>query len=336
LAARPGFVAQAVVVVRETLAGAEPACPELRSVMNAGPYPNHAIAVVAPFPAGHVSDLHPRLLAPHVAEALAQPVIVENWSGASGTVALERLRDAAPDGYTVMMHGFGGLAVTPHLVKVSYDSRTDFSPIIRLMSVPLVLVVNASLPVGGVDELIALARENPGRVKGGSFGIGSNSHLALTLFNRSTGLEIPHTPYSGGFDTTEDLVKSGFDLMFEFPPVVMRHVAAGRLKPLAVTANRRSPVLPDIPTLEEAGIRGVEITGWQGLIGPHGLPREIITTLNSVFAHAQGIPEVRHSMQADGYNIEDGTPEDFAAFITDEYERWGALIEAEGIRVTPA
>jgi tripartite-type tricarboxylate transporter receptor subunit TctC len=304
--------------------------------MKAAPYPNRAIAVVAPFPAGHVSDLHPRLLAPHVAEALQQPVTVENWPGASGTMALERLKDVAPDGYTVMMHGFGGLAVTPHLVNVGYDPRTDFSPIVKLMSVPLVLVVNASLPVNSVDELIALAREDPDRVKGGSFGVGSNSHLALTLFNRSTGLEIPHAAYPGGFKTTEDLVKSGFDLMFEFPPVVISQIAAGRLKPLAVTANRRSTVLLDIPTLEEAGIRGVEITGWQGIIAPRGLPREIITTLNSAFAEAQGIAEVRHTLEADGYKTEAGTPEEFAAFITDEYERWGTLIQAEGIRVTPA
>jgi tripartite-type tricarboxylate transporter receptor subunit TctC len=304
--------------------------------LNSPPYPSRAIAVVAPFPPGHVSDLHPRLVAPHVAETLQQPVTVENWPGASGTAALERLKDVAPDGYTVMMHGFGGLAVTPHLVNVTYDPRTDFSPIIKLVSVPLVLVVNASLPVDNVDELIALARRDPDRVKAGSFGVGSNSHLALTLFNRSTGLEIPHTAYTGGFETTEDLVKSGFDLMFEFPPVVMPHIAAGRLKPLAVTADRRSTVLPDTPTLQDAGLRGVQITGWQGIIGPKGLPREVITTLNSAFAEAHAIPDVKDSMEADGYRIEAGTAEEFAAFITDEFERWGDLIRAEGIRVSAA
>lgn len=304
--------------------------------MNSAPYPNRGIAVIAPFPPGHVSDLHPRLLAPHVAETLQQPVTVENWPGASGTAALERLGDVAPDGYTVMMHGFGGLAVTPHLVDVSYDSRTDFSAIIKLVSAPLVLVVSASLPVDNLNELIALARRDPVKVKAGSFGVGSNSHLALTLFNRSTGLAIEHTAYAGGFETTQDLVKSGFDLMFEFPPVVMHHIEAGRLKPLAVTGNRRSTVLPDTPTLQEAGVRGVEITGWQGLIGPKDLAPEIITTLNAAFAEAQATPDVRRSLEADGYNLETGTPEDFAAFITEEYERWGALIQAEGIRVSAA
>jgi tripartite-type tricarboxylate transporter receptor subunit TctC len=299
-------------------------------------YPDRPITVAAPFPAGHVSDLHPRLLAPHVAAALGQPVTVENWPGASGTAALERLRDAAPDGYTVMLHGFGGLAVTPHLVSVAYDPRTDFSAIVKLASAPLVLVVNPALGVDGVDALIALARENPGEIRGGSFGIGSNSHLALTLFNRSTGLGIPHRAYTGGFETTEDLVRSDFDLMFEFPPAVIRHLAAGRLTPVAVTSSRRSTVLPDVPTLAEAGIPGVEIVGWQGLIGPKGMSRQIVGTLSSVFVEAQTIPEVSFALEADGYILESGTPEEFGAFIREEYERWGTLIRTEGIRVTGA
>jgi tripartite-type tricarboxylate transporter receptor subunit TctC len=299
-------------------------------------YPSRPIRVAAPFPPGHVSDLHPRLLAPHVTERLQQPVTVENWPGASGTAALERLKATAPDGYTLMLHGFGGLAVTPHLVPVGYDPRVDFTPIIKLASAPLVLVVSPSLAVDDLDGLAALARKEPGRVKGGSFGIGSNSHLALTLFVRCTGLQIPHTAYAGGFSTTQDLVASGFDLMFEFPPVVMRHIAAGRLKPLAVTSRRRSAALPDTPTLHEAGVSGVHITGWQGLIGPRGLPPDIVATLNAAFAEAQATPEVTLRLQDDGYDLETGTPEEFAAFIVDEYERWGALIRAEGIRVTAA
>jgi tripartite-type tricarboxylate transporter receptor subunit TctC len=297
-----------------------------------GAYPNRAISVVAPFPPGHVSDLQSRLLAPHVADALQQPVAVDNWPGAGGTVALERLRDTPADGYTVMMHGFGGLAVTPHLVDVAYDPRTDFAAVVKLVSAPFVLVTSPSLPVEDVDELVALARKQPSRVKGGSFGVGTNSHLALILFNRTTGLEIPHTAYPGGFETTEDLVECGFDLMFEFPPVVMRHIEAGHLKPLALTGTRRSSALPNIPTLKEIGVGDMEITGWQGIIGPRDLPLEVVTTLNSAFAGAQVIPEVKESMQRDGYNSEAGTPEAFAAFIREEFERWGALIREEGIR----
>jgi tripartite-type tricarboxylate transporter receptor subunit TctC len=305
--------------------------------LSSASYPNRPITVVAPFPPGHVSDLHPRLLAPHVADTLRQPVTVENWPGRSGAAALERLKDVEPDGYTVMLHGYGGLAVTPHLVEVGYDPTTHFSAIIRLVSsAPLVLVVSASLPVRSVDELIALARNNPDKVKGGSFGVGSNSHLALIVFNRRTSLEIPHTAYAGGFDTTEDLASSGFDLMFEFPPVIVRHIEAGRLKPLAVTGNRRSTALPDVPTLAEAGVPGVDVVGWQGIIGPRGVPPEIVTTLNSAFAEAQAMPAVRERLERDGYELDASSPDEFAAFITDQYEKWGAFIRAEGIRVTTA
>jgi tripartite-type tricarboxylate transporter receptor subunit TctC len=200
---------------------------------------------------------------------LRQPVTVHNWPGRSGAAALERLKALEPDDYTVMLHGYGGLAVTPHLVDVNYDPTTDFSAIIRLVSsAPLVLVVSASLPVESVDELIALARNSPDKVRGGSFGVGSNSHLALIVFNRRTALEIRHTPYSGGFETTEDLANSGFDLMFEFPPVIIRHIEAGRLKPLAVTGNRRSTAPPDVPTLAEAGVPGVTSLGGRALSDP--------------------------------------------------------------------
>jgi len=170
-------------------------------------------------------------------------------------------------------------------------------------------------------------------VRGGSFGVGTNSHLALILFNRRTGLDIPHTAYPGGFETTGDLVGRAFDLMFDFPPVVMPQIESGHLRPIAVTAKRRSTALPNVPTLEEAGIPGVDITGWQGIIGPKGIPREIVIKLNTVIAEAQDIPEVKGTLEAEGLYVESGTPEDFAGFIRAEYERWGKLIEEEGIRL---
>lgn len=304
--------------------------------MTVASYPNHPVVVAAPFPPGHVSDLHARLLAPYVGEALHQPVTVDNWAGAGGTVALERLKGVAPDGYMLMMHGYGGLAVAPHLVKVNYDPIKDFTPIVKLVTAPLVLVVSASLPVNNVDQLIALAGNVSSAVRGGSFGMGTNSHLALILFNRRTGLDISHSAYPGGFATTDDLVGSAFDLMFDFPPVVMPSIEAGHLKPLAVTSKRRSAALPDVPTLEETGIQGVDITGWPGrIIGPKGLTSPIVTKLNAVFAEAQDIPEVRRRLEAQGLDVDSGTSEDFAEFITAEFERWGSFIEEEGITSEP-
>lgn len=217
----------------------------------------------------------------------------------------------------------------------SYDPRSDFTAIIKLTTAPLVLVAHPDLPVDSVQDLVALVADDPGKVKGRSFGSGTNSHLALILFNRSTDLEIPHTPYPGGYETTSDLLGSSSDIMFEFPPVVMGHIAAGRLKPLAVTTRRRSTVLPDVPTLDEAGVRGVQIAGWQGIIGPKGIPPDIVDRLNAAFAAGQRIPEVTRSMEGAGLQVEITTPAEFAAFIREEYERWGAFINQEGIRVAP-
>ena len=296
-----------------------------------GAYPAREVRLVAPFPEGHVTDLHARLLAPHMAEALSQQVIVDNWAGESGTVPLERLKNTEPDGYTLMMHGYGGLALAPHLMRVNYDPTRDFTAIALLVTAPLVLVANASLPVQSVADLVALATEDPTSVRGGSFGNASNSRLALALFNRGAGLEISHTAFAGGFDTTSDLVSRAFDVMFEFPPVVMPHITAGRLKPLAVTSKRRSAALPSVPTLEEAGVEGVEMVGWQGIIGPAGIAPEIVDKLNNLVNAIQEIGEIRASMEADGYHPEAGTPAEFAAFIDYEYRRWGPIIRNAGI-----
>lgn len=299
------------------------------------PRSDQAVVLAAPFPAGHVSDLHARLLAPHVSEALEQPVRVENWPGASGTAALGRLRDAKPDGNTVMMHGFGGLAVTPHLVPVDYDPTRDFTAVIKLATAPLVLVAHPELPVTSVPELIALSRDHADRVRGRSFGDGTNSHMALMLFNLRTGLRIPHTPHPGGYETTEDLVTSSSDIMFEFPPVVMSHIERGHLRALAVTTRRRSGALPDVPTLEEAGIHGVDIAGWQGIIGPRGISAAVVDRLNQAFAQVQAMPEITKTMETAGLQVETSGPHQFASFIIEEYERWGAFIREEGIRLAP-
>jgi tripartite-type tricarboxylate transporter receptor subunit TctC len=296
-------------------------------------FPDHPIVVVAPFPPGHVSDLQPRLMAPHLSAAIGQPVNVENWTGASGTAALERLKAAAPDGYTIIVHGVGGLAITAHLLEVGYDPVADFTPITKLVSAPMVLVATSSLPVATVQEFVAYAKAHPDKVKGGSFGNGTNSHLALILFNRSAGLEISHTPYPGGEETMTDLVAGRFHVMFDFPPVVRPHLAAGRLKALGLTGDKRPRIaLPDVPTLAEAGITGVDITGWQGVLDPKRLPEQVLSRLNAVFGAVQELPEVKNAREADGYILEAGTPEEFGRLIKDEHERWGALIRAEGIR----
>ncbi len=207
-------------------------------------FPNRPIILVVPFPLGHPSDIAARRLAPRLSELLHNPVTVENWPGASGTTGAERMKHVPADGYALMIHGVNGLAIAPHVMKLGYDPIRDFTPVIKLHSAPLVLVVNSTLPVTTLQELIAYAKANPEKVNGGSFGSATNAHLALVLFNQITGLKITHTEYVGGTQIAANLIAGKFQLMFDFPNVVVPHMKAGHLKPLAVTSSRRSVAFP--------------------------------------------------------------------------------------------
>jgi tripartite-type tricarboxylate transporter receptor subunit TctC len=296
-------------------------------------FPNRPIMLVVPFPLGHPSDLAARRLAPSLSELFHNPVTVENWPGASGTTGAERMKDVPADGYALMIHGVNGLAIAPHVMKLGYDPIRDFTPVIKLHSAPLVLVVNSTLPVTTLQELIAYAKANPEKVNGGSFGSATNAHLALVLFNQITGLKITHTEYVGGTQIAANLIAGKFQLMFDFPNVVVPHMKAGHLKALAVTSSRRSVAFPTVPTFAEAGIQGMEITGWQGVLAPAGTPLAIIAKLNAAFAKVQEMPEARKEFENVGATVESGTPEEFATFIKAEHDRWGKVISEGGMRL---
>lgn len=290
------------------------------------PFPNRSILLVVPFPLGHPSDIAGRRLAPRLSELIQKPVTVENWPGASGTTGAERMKYMPPDGDTLMIHGVNGLAIAPHVMKVGYDPIRDFAPVIKLHSAPLVLVISPTLPVTTLQDLIEYVRVNPEKVNGGSFGSATNAHLALVLFNQITGLKITHAEYVGGTQIAADLIAGKFQLMFDFPNVVVPHMKAGHLKALAVTSNRRSVAFPAVPTFAEAGIQGMEITGWQGVLAPAGTPPGIIAKLNAAFAKVQEMPEARKEFENVGAMVESGTPEEFASLIKAEHERWGKVI----------
>jgi tripartite-type tricarboxylate transporter receptor subunit TctC len=296
------------------------------------PFLNRPIVLVVPFPLGHPSDFAARRLAPRLSELLHKPVRVENWPGASGTTGAERMKHVPPDGYTLMIHGVNGFAIAPHVREVGYDPIRDFTPVIKLHSAPLVLVVNPTLPVTTLQDLITYAKANPEKVNGGSFGSATNAHLALVLFNQITGLKIPHTEYVGGTQIAADLMAGKFQLMFDFPNVVVPYIKEGRLKALAVTSSRRSPALPNVPTFAEAGVQGMEITGWQGLFAPSGTSPNTIAKLNAVLAKIQEMPAVRKEVE-DFFTVESGTPEEFATFIKAEHERWGMVIRKGKMRL---
>jgi tripartite-type tricarboxylate transporter receptor subunit TctC len=297
------------------------------------PFPIRPIMLAVPFPLGHPSDIAARRLAPRLSELFHMPVTVENWPGASGTIGAERMKQMPPDGYTLMIHGVNGLAIAPQVMKLGYDPIRDFAPVIKLHSAPLVLVVNPALPVSTLQDLIAYAKANPEKVNGGSFGSATNAHLALVLFNQITGLKITHTEYVGGTQIAADLIAGKFQLMFDFPNVVVPHMKTGHLKALAVTSSRRSVAFPTVPTFTEAGIQGMEITGWQGVLAPAGTPLGIIAKLNAAFAKVQEMPEARKEFENVGAMVEGGTPEEFASFIKAEYERWGRVIREAEMRL---
>ena len=299
----------------------------------ASAYPNRPIALIVPFPLGHPSDFAARAVAPRLAQLLHQSVTVENWPGVSGTSGAARMKHEPPDGYRLMIHGVNGFAIAPHVMEVGYDPIRDFAPVIKLHSAPLVLVVNPALQVNSVRELTEHVKRDPGRVKGASFGAATNAHLALVLFNQVTGVNIPHTEYVGGTRIAADLIAGKFDVMFDFPNVVVEHMKTGHLKALAITSSRRSAALPDVPTFAEEGVQGMEITGWQGVFVPAGTHSEIIAKLNAAFAKIQAMPAVRNEAEKVGFTAESGTPEEFGAFIRAEYERWGKVIKQGSIHL---
>jgi tripartite-type tricarboxylate transporter receptor subunit TctC len=290
-------------------------------------YPNRPIVLVAPFPPGHVTDLECRKIAPLLSQALGQPVTVENWPGKGGTVALEKMKHVAPDGYTLILHGLNGLAIAPHVLTVSYDPVADFEPIIlEYSSGHLVLVAYPGLPVNSVQELIAYGKSNPGKLTAGSFGIATNVHMGMIEINRETGITIPVIELPGA-NILDEVSAGKVQLMFNFPPLVAKYVKTGKLKVLAVT-HGRSPLLPGVPTFAESGLPGMDENtsgGWQGFLAPAGTPPVIVSRLNAEFWKIFQSLNAKEGFASRVAN----TPEDFAAFLKSENARWGKFIHAD-------
>jgi tripartite-type tricarboxylate transporter receptor subunit TctC len=293
----------------------------------ASKYPNRPIVLVAPFPPGHITDIESRRIAPLLAEALGQPVTVENWPGKDGTVALEKMKHVAPDGYTLILHGINGLVIAPHVMEVGYDPIADFAPIILEYSKGhLVLVASPGLPVNSIQELIAYGKSNPGKLTAGSFGVATNVHMGMVEFNRETGLAIPVTELPGAH-ILDAVAEGKVQLMFNFPGPVARYVKTGKLKALAVTGGR-APFLPDVPTFAEAGLPGMDENtsgGWMGFLAPAGTPPEIVSRLNAEFWKIFQSLNAKEGFASRVAN----TPEDFAAFLKAENTRWGKFINAD-------
>jgi tripartite-type tricarboxylate transporter receptor subunit TctC len=296
-------------------------------------YPFKPIRFVVPFPPGGTTDIISRLIAQKLTESLGQPVIVENKAGAGGVVGADSVAKAVPDGYTILMGTSGPIAISPSLLKnIPYDPIKDFAPITTVVVVPNMLVVNPSVPANSVQELIALAKARPGRLSFASTGNGATPHLAGELFKLATNTDILHVPYKGSSPAVNDLIGGQTSMMFEQIPAVLPHVKSGRLRALGVGGARRSPALPDTPTISEAGVPGFDVSSFFGVLAPRATPAPIVSKLNAEIVRILSAPEVREKLTAQGAEPETSTPEQFAARIKAELEKWAEVIRKSGVK----
>jgi tripartite-type tricarboxylate transporter receptor subunit TctC len=302
---------------------------------HADDYPTHAIRFVVAFTPGGPSDLLTRTIAQKLSERVGQPVLTDNRPGAGGNLAADLVAKASPDGYTLLTANIGILAANASLYgHLSFDPIEDFAPIILVGAQPNILVVHPSLPVHSVAELIALAKAQPGRLDYASSGNGTPSHLSAELFKAMTGVDMVHIAYRGGVPALADLIAGqGVQLMFATAVSALPFIRAGQLRALAVTTATRSPLMPDLPTLQEAGLTGFESTAWHGVVAPAGAPPAIIDRLNREIGAILTLPDVRKVLSTEGIDIIGGTPAQFAAYIRAEIPKWAEIVRISGAHV---
>ena len=297
-------------------------------------YPTKPVRIVVPFPAGGATDILARAVAQKLTETWGQAFVVDNRPGAGGNIGSDLVAKAAPDGYTLEMGTVGTHAINASLyAKMPYDHVKDFAPIILVAGVPNVLVVNPAVPVNSVQELIAYAKANPGKLNFASSGSGTSIHLSGELFKVMAGVQMTHIPYKGSAPALADLLGGQVQLMFDNLPPSLPQIKGGKLRALGVTSAARAPALPDTPTIAESGLPGFEASSWFGLLAPAGTPPAIIAKLNTEIAKWLASPEAREKLVAIGANIAGGTPEDFARHIQAETVKWAKVVKESGAKV---
>ena len=293
-------------------------------------YPVRPVRIVVGFPPGGTSDILARTIAARLSDFLGQAVVVENRTGAGGNIGAEAVAKAAPDGYTLLM-GTTSQAISQSLYKkLSYDLEKDFAPITQAVNYSNLLVVHPSTGVTNVAGLLALARAKPGVLNYGTAGNGTPPHMTGELFKSATGVNIQHVPYKGGAPAIVDLVAGQIPVMFDNVPPLLPHVKSGRIKALAVTSLARLAVLPEVPTLDESGLKGFDAVGWNGLLAPAGTPREVVARLHAEVARILRLPDVRGHLTAQGADIVGNSPDEFAAWIRAEVGKWAGVIRTSG------
>ena len=297
-------------------------------------FPEKPVTVVVPFPPGGSTDTIARALATRMSTSLGQTFVVENQPGATGAIGAARVKRAAPDGYTILVASIGVYATNPFLQKgLQYDPVKDFDLLTVAVRAPNVLVANPNVPAKNIAELIDYLKKNPDKVTFASSGAGSSDHLTAALFWQRTGTTGIHVPYKGGAPAITDLIAGHANVSFQNVNAVLQHIRSGKLKALAVTGDKRSSVLPDVPTLTEAGVQGADVFSWQGVAAPKGLPKDVKDKLHGAMVKALNDPELNKSLTEQGFEVVGNTPEQFGQFLNQELARWKAVIETGKITV---
>lgn len=295
-------------------------------------YPNKPIRLIIPYAVGGSTDITGRLVAKSLSLRLNQPVVVENRAGAGGTLGHELVAKAPADGYTLLFSAAGPLTVTPHTYpKLAYEPIRGFEPITLVATQPLLLVVNPNLKVNNVAELIKEANARGGKLSYGSFGNGSAAHLAGEYFKTLAKVDMVHVPYKGSGPALVDLVGGQIDLMFDVFSTAAPLAKSGKLRPIAITQNERSPQFPDVPTMVQAGVTGFEAGTWFGVLAPAGTPRPVIELLSKTMNAVLEEKDLRETLASQGANVRGGTPAQFNTFFLAEYEKWGKIVKAAGV-----
>jgi len=297
-------------------------------------WPEKSVTLVVPFPPGGSTDQVARAVAPRMGDKFKQSFLVDNKAGATGTIGATFVKRAAPDGYTFLVTSLGPLVIVPHLMKgLQYDPLKDFDLITVAVASPNILVVPASSPHKSVADVIAYEKANPGKMTFASAGNGSSDHLTAELFWQQTGTTGIHVPYKGGAPAHTDLMGGQVDASFQNVNSVAQYIKGGKMRALAITSPKRSPIFPDVPTLEEAGVKGVEVASWQAIVAPKGLPVAVRDKAHAAFVEALNDPKVKEQFTSIGFEMVANTPAQFAEFQKKEYARWKKVIEAGKITI---
>ncbi|MBS0340651.1 MAG: tripartite tricarboxylate transporter substrate binding protein [Proteobacteria bacterium] len=297
-------------------------------------WPAKPVTLLVPFPAGGSTDMVARALSTKLGSTLGQTFVVDNKAGATGTIGATMVKRAPADGSMFLVTSLGPLVIAPHLIKgLQYDALKDFDTITVAVQAPNVLVVPASSPYNSLADVIAAEKKNPGKMTFASSGNGSSDHLTAELFWQQSGTSGLHVPYKGGAPAISDLLGAQVDASFQNVNAVFPHIKAGKLKALAVTGDKRSAALPDVPTMAEAGVKGVDVYSWQAVVAPKGLPKDVRAKAHDTMAAALNDPAVKQQFTAIGLEVVANTPEQFAAFQQQEYARWKKVIETGKISI---